>query len=116
MRPIKIEMRDFMSWAGSHVIDFEDKSVVVLIGDTGAGKSSILDSILFVLYGETRVQNDLDAVIRRGAKSTTVAMLFDVGARRFRCERTRANAGTRRSVASLVELVDGRSVRSARKA
>ena len=107
MRPIKIEMRDFMSWAGSHVIDFEDKSVVVLIGDTGAGKSSILDSILFVLYGETRVQNDLDAVIRRGAKSTTVAMLFDVGARRFRCERTRANAGTRRSVASLVELVDG---------
>jgi DNA repair protein SbcC/Rad50 len=54
MRPIWIEMSAFGPYAGKQVIDMEklgDSGLYLISGDTGAGKTTIFDAIVFALYG-----------------------------------------------------------------
>jgi len=53
MRPLQLSIEGFMAFRDKAELDFTDKSVFVLMGPTGSGKSSILDAISFALYGET---------------------------------------------------------------
>ncbi len=60
MRPIKLTISAFGSYAGEETIDFRDfgtSGLYLITGDTGAGKSSVFDAIIFALYGE--VSNEL---------------------------------------------------------
>ena len=55
MIPLKLEIEGFLSYKEKQEIDFEEllKTKIFLIqGHTGAGKSSILDAIIFALYGK----------------------------------------------------------------
>lgn len=54
MRPIKLTISAFGPYAGCQVIDFEKlgkKGIYLITGDTGAGKTTIFDAIVFALYG-----------------------------------------------------------------
>lgn len=55
MKPLQLEMSAFGSYGGQVQIDFEDfKSGLFLItGDTGAGKTTIFDAMMYALYGRT---------------------------------------------------------------
>ena len=54
MRPIRLEMQAFGSFAKHTALDFERLHGVWLIcGDTGAGKTTIFDAIVYALYGRT---------------------------------------------------------------
>lgn len=56
MRPIKLKMSAFGPYSGVEELDFEllGKSGIYLItGDTGAGKTTIFDAIVYALYGDT---------------------------------------------------------------
>ena len=55
MKPLKLTISDFGSYAGVQIIDFTlmgEQGLYLITGETGAGKTTIFDAISFVLFGE----------------------------------------------------------------
>lgn len=55
MKPLKLIMQAFGSYGEKTVIDFTklNQNLFLVTGDTGSGKSTVFDAIVFALYGET---------------------------------------------------------------
>lgn len=66
-----LKLKDFYSHENT-TIDFKDNVKLLLDGESGAGKSTILESIIFALYGESRT--DSKSIVRSGCKKATVTL------------------------------------------
>ena len=55
MRPVRLVMSAFGSYAGEEILDFGkmDRGIFLVTGDTGAGKTTICDAIVYALYDRT---------------------------------------------------------------
>ena len=55
MRPIKLVMSAFGSYAGRTELDFTrvQSGIFLITGDTGAGKTTIFDAVTYALYDQT---------------------------------------------------------------
>lgn len=84
MRPQKLIISAFGSYAGRQVIDFSrlgEGGLYLICGDTGAGKTTIFDAIAFALYGEAsgdglRPARHLRSLYASSATPTFVELTF----------------------------------------
>jgi exonuclease SbcC len=83
MRLIRLKIRNIASLKGEHDIDFLEiqrgSPLFAITGETGAGKSSILNSIGLALYGEIYKKNinQID-VVTLGEKEGSIELIFQV--------------------------------------
>ena len=95
MKPLRLVMQAFGPYAARQEIDFRQlggRSLFLIHGQTGAGKTSILDAICFALYGESsgsfREPRTLRSDHAPTDVPTEVSFDFSVGAERYRIRRT----------------------------
>ena len=65
MIPLRLELTNFLSYRETAVLDFNGIHLACISGANGAGKSTILDSITWALFGKARSSSDDDLVNRR---------------------------------------------------
>ncbi len=95
MKPLRLVMQAFGPYAARQTIDFRQlggRSLFLIHGQTGAGKTSILDAICFALYGESSGAAREPRSLRSDHASpdlpTEVSFDFSVGVERYRITRT----------------------------
>ena len=54
MIPLKLEIKNFLSYGPTQSIDFEPYNLLCLSGKNGHGKSALLDALTWVLWGQAR--------------------------------------------------------------
>ena len=79
MRPILLEIEGFNSFEKKQTIDFEKLTSMGLFGifgNTGSGKTTILDAIIYALYEKT--PRDSDNIININSKKASVRYVFEI--------------------------------------
>jgi exonuclease SbcC len=89
MRPLTLRMSGLRSYRSEVTIDFGDPGLIAIVGDTGAGKSSILEALFFVLYGGcTWDHRAVVPLISEGTSVMQVELVFLAENRRWRVFRS----------------------------
>jgi exonuclease SbcC len=79
VRPLELSLEGFRSYRGPTTFDFQDRTLFGIVGPTGAGKSSILDGLIYSLYGRTpQIGKDTKKLITSGETTARVRLVFEV--------------------------------------
>lgn len=94
MKPISLTIEAFGPYRDSVTLDFsalQDHSMFLISGPTGAGKTSILDAMVYALYGEPSGEvRKIDAIrsdFAEPQRMTRVDFSFAIGEAQYRVER-----------------------------
>lgn len=112
MRPLRLEAEGFTCYRDKQVtLDFSGLSLFAISGPTGAGKSSILDTMLYALYGEVpRIgKQGIGDIISQGRDSLSVCLDFSLRGSVYRVARRvkRSRRGALSTTATLAEIRNG---------
>lgn len=125
MRPIKLTISAFGSYAGKVVLELDNigKSGLYLIsGDTGSGKTTIFDAIVYALYGKVSGQSREAAMLRskyaEANTPTEVELVFEYADKLYTIKRNpsyerpkaRGNGSTVQVANAELKYPDGRIV------
>lgn len=99
MRPTRLELEGFISFRERTTVDFSSLDLFGITGPTGAGKTSLLDSIIFALYGKTPRLGEkaVQELISQGAAQMRVMLEFRSGPEEFRVLRLVKRKGSSRT-------------------
>lgn len=86
----KLQLNNFLSHEYT-TVSFSPNEKALLSGDSGCGKSGIVESIIFALYGKGRTDNR--SLVRRGATKTSVTLTLSEGENEYEIERSISEAG-----------------------
>ncbi|MGN0154512.1 MAG: AAA family ATPase [Lachnospiraceae bacterium] len=124
MKPEQLTMSAFGPFAEEVTIDFSKlgtQGLYLITGDTGAGKTTIFDAIIFALYGEASGDYRLSPMFRskyaRPETKTFVKLTFSYGGKRYTVTRNpeydrpkeRGEGITTQKADALLEYPDARS-------
>lgn len=85
MRPVELEVEGFTAFRERTCVKFGDADLFALTGPTGAGKSSLIDAMIFALYGSVpRLGgNRVTPLISQGSQRARVKLDFTLGDNRY---------------------------------
>jgi exonuclease SbcC len=90
MRPLKLVMTAFGPYAKEQIIDFTElgaRNLFVITGDTGAGKTTVLDAISYALYGKASGKDRDNESLRSHFASadvlTAVELDFEIAGQKY---------------------------------
>src|SRR6266536_1718923 len=107
MRPITLEISGVRSYRTRTSIEFPDGGLIGIVGDTGSGKSSILEAMVAALYARTSwKRGDLSELRNSSEKTMRIVFTFEVDGRRWRVTRTSSKNNYPPAVNELVCLED----------
>jgi len=86
----KIKLTNFLSHASTEV-EFSNEQKLLISGNSGSGKSSIIDAIIWALYNRGRSDNR--SLIRRGATTARVILFINDNDVSYKIERSINRAG-----------------------
>lgn len=81
MKPLFLEIEGLNSFESKQSINFEKLTslgIFGIFGPTGSGKSSILDGLIYAIYGRTPRGADLKSVINHRTKKLSVRYIFSI--------------------------------------
>lgn len=80
MRPLKLTMQAFGSYSEETTIDFTkpEQNLFLITGDTGSGKSTIFDAIVFALYGESSSESNKKESIQMQSHYTDIESFVEL--------------------------------------
>ncbi len=89
MRPLRLQIKGLRSFRSEVEISLVDLGLVAIVGDTGAGKSSILEAITYALYNATTWdQRGVKQLISDGATTMSVQLDFACDGQVYRITRS----------------------------
>ena len=124
MRPTKLIMSAFGPYADSVEIDFDklgDKGLYLITGDTGAGKTTIFDAIVFALFGEasgdSRERNMFRSKYAKPDTPTFVELNFENNGKKYHIRRNpeyirpakRGDGETKEAADATLTFFDGKA-------
>lgn len=111
MRPRRLEIEGFTTFRQPTVVDFDDGDLFALTGPTGSGKSSVIDAMIFALYGciPRLAQTAVAPIVSLGANEARIRLDFTVGGEGYTAVRIvrRTASGATTKEARLERSADG---------
>jgi exonuclease SbcC len=94
VRPLRLEVEGFTAFRDHLELDLSSLDLFAVTGQTGAGKSSLIDAICFALYGRVpRVANEIKECISLGLARMYVALDFQASGGDYRVFREAKKQG-----------------------
>ncbi|HBX52306.1 MAG TPA: hypothetical protein DEH02_14675 [Bacteroidales bacterium] len=117
MKILKLTIKNLNSIMGEYTIDFNksplsDMGLFAIIGETGAGKSTILDAISLAIYNSIPRGSSEDDIMSHGAWEAMAEVEFESGKKKYRStwQRTRArkkpDGNLQNSTLKLADITD----------
>lgn len=97
MIPVYLRISGFLSYQKPVELDFRQFDLACISGSNGSGKSSLLDAITWVLFGQARRRDD--SIINSHADAAEVVLEFEYEGSLYRVQRSKP-----RDKATLLEL------------
>ncbi len=86
MKPLELIVEGFKPFREVQKVDFRGLDFFLIKGPTGSGKSSLLDAIVFALFGNVEDLTSKDLINKNSAKAR-VRFTFSVGGKTYTVER-----------------------------
>jgi exonuclease SbcC len=107
MRPLTLTIDGLRSYRRPATLDFSDIDLLAIVGDTGAGKSSILEAITYGLYSAATWTGQPGELIADGARTMKVSLTFEADGKRWNVIRSMSRDGYPAPIHRLVCEDDG---------
>lgn len=112
MRPLAIDIQGFTAFRELQEVDLRGLQLFVITGPTGAGKTSLLDAMIFALYGKVPragAQSVRD-LVSHGVAESRVRLEFELDGERYQIARRLPRNGAQ---SATLERLEGEEWRSA---
>ena len=94
MRPLELTIEGLRSFRAPVTLDLRGRDQIAIVGDTGAGKSSIIEAITYALYGQPTFSGLNRELMNDSATALRVSLRFRVAGEEWEVVRTLRRRGS----------------------